>query len=268
MLLTIEHITRYAFDPFVPRLIQRHVLVPFDTDAQKVRDWTVDAPGGTASDAWTDGALNTARLVNWDGPLSELEIRVAGTVETFDTAGVLRGISERTAPECYLRFTEATEPGATIKNMARSVDDEDMLSRAHALSALVSEKMTYVPGETHSHTTAEEAAAAGQGVCQDKTHILIALARLHEMPARYVTGYLAQDAGAEGAAASHAWAEIHVRGLGWIGFDPTNQCCPDERYVRLSSGLDSRDAAPIRGLARGHAEESLEISVAVRQMQQ
>ena len=67
---------------------------------------------------------------------------------------------------------------------------------------------------------------------------------------------------------AHAWAEIWVQGLGWIGFDPANACCPDDRYIRLGSGLDAQDAAPIRGTARGPGAEILDVSVAVQAVQQ
>ena len=71
---------------------------------------------------------------------------------------------------------------------------------------------------------------------------------------------------AEGEAA-HAWAELHVDGLGWIGFDPANRCCPDERYIRLGSGRDAREAAPIRGVSRGGAGEAMDVTVVVAAQQ-
>jgi transglutaminase-like putative cysteine protease len=52
-------------------------------------------------------------------------------------------------------------------------------------------------------------------------------------------------------------------GLGWVGFDPANACCPDERYIRLASGFDAQDAAPIRGIARGPGAETMAVRVAV-----
>lgn len=121
---------------------------------------------------------------------------------------------------------------------------------------------------TQAHTTAAEALALGEGVCQDHSHALIAIARLRDLPARYVSGYLhsTQDGAAHDAA--HAWAEIHVPGLGWIGFDAANRCCPDERYVRLASGLDSRDAAPIRGVAMGSGAERLDVLLRVEEVAQ
>ncbi|CAN0626911.1 Transglutaminase domain-containing protein [Burkholderia multivorans] len=47
--------------------------------------------------------------------------------------------------------------------------------------------------------------------------------------------------------AGHAWAEAHVDGLGWVGFDPFMNRCPDERYVRIAAGLDYRDTQPVTG---------------------
>jgi len=130
----------------------------------------------------------------------------------------------------------------------------------------VSEAVAYTPGATQMHTTAAEALEEGEGVCQDHAHILCAVARANGVPARYVSGYLL----AEGAAhqAAHAWAELFVPGLGWVGFDPANECCPDARYVRLGSGLDAREAAPIRGSARSTGAETLDVTVAVLATQQ
>ncbi len=61
---------------------------------------------------------------------------------------------------------------------------------------------------------------------------------------------------------------MFVPSLGWIGFDAANACCPDERYVRLGSGRDARDAAPIRGISRGGGTEEMDVSVVVSQTQQ
>ena len=128
-------------------------------------------------------------------------------------------------------------------------------------SAAVAEAIAWEPGTTHSHTTAAEALEEGRGVCQDHAHALIALAHASDLPARYVTGYLLTDA--EEGEAAHAWAEVHIQGLGWVGFDPANRCCPDDRYIRLGSGRNALEAAPIRGVSRGGGEEAMAVSVLV-----
>jgi transglutaminase-like putative cysteine protease len=97
---------------------------------------------------------------------------------------------------------------------------------------------------------------------------MIAAARTLEIPARYVSGYLFSGEGDARAEASHAWAELWIEGLGWVGFDASNDCCPDERYIRLGSGFDAIDGAPIRGISQGAGVEKLEVSVDVAQVQQ
>jgi transglutaminase-like putative cysteine protease len=182
---------------------------------------------------------------------------------------VLRGHRESVPPECYLRETAATDADAALTLLARAAEGRDgPLAAAHALAAAVADAIAYRPGVTAAHTTAAEALALGEGVCQDHAHALIACARVAGLPARYVSGYLFADAAGVPHEAAHAWAEIFVAGLGWVGFDPANRCCPDDRYIRLGSGFDAQDAAPIRGVARGAGAESLDVSVAVQMLQQ
>ena len=61
--------------------------------------------------------------------------------------------------------------------------------------------------------------------------------------------------------------ELYVQDLGWVGFDAANECCPDERYIRVGAGLDAHDAAPIRGISLGAGEESMDIQVSVAAQQ-
>jgi transglutaminase-like putative cysteine protease len=202
------------------------------------------------------------------GPVSEVAVRVTGTVETVDLTGVLKGHREVVAPETYLRATHPTRGDAALTALAWTAESADPLALAHALSAAVADAIAYRPGVTHAHTTAAEALALGEGVCQDHAHALIAVARVRGVPGRYVSGYLFSDADGQAHEAAHAWAELHIAGLGWVGFDPANRCCPDDRYIRLGSGLDAQDAAPIRGIARGAGQESMDVTVAIQQASQ
>jgi transglutaminase-like putative cysteine protease len=83
-----------------------------------------------------------------------------------------------------------------------------------------------------------------------------------------VSGYLFATEDGSPHEAAHAWAELHVAGLGWVGFDPANGCCPDARYIRLGSGFDAQDAAPIRGIARGGGQEAMDVTVAIQNQNQ
>ena len=111
---------------------------------------------------------------------------------------------------------------------------------------------------------AEDAIAAGAGVCQDHTHIFLACARRMGVPARYVSGYLMLD-DRIAQEAMHAWAEGYIEGLGWVGFDVSNGISPDTRYVRVATGLDYHDAAPVSGRRIGGAGEKLEVAIDVTQ---
>jgi transglutaminase-like putative cysteine protease len=156
-----------------------------------------------------------------------------------------------------------TAAGATIKALAGEVPAGAPLQRMHALLQLIVERVAYEKGSTTVFTSAEEAASEGSGVCQDQAHIFASAARLLDIPARYVSGYLkAED---DQDAASHAWAEVHIDGLGWVAFDPANGISPDERYVRLAVGRDYRDASPVSGFRLGDSTERLEVHVTVEQ---
>jgi transglutaminase-like putative cysteine protease len=137
----------------------------------------------------------------------------------------------------------------------------------HELSAHIAERVPYAKGATGVATKAEEAVAAGEGVCQDHSHIFIGAVRLLDIPARYVSGYLMMNDRVT-QEASHAWAEAHIEGLGWVGFDVSNGISPDPRYVRVATGRDYRDAAPVTGISFGASEQVLSVDLEVEQQSQ
>ncbi|NBO20593.1 MAG: transglutaminase family protein [Rhodobacteraceae bacterium] len=269
MLLTVDHVTRYIYDAPVRGVVQSHRLTPSLHDGQKTLSWDVTVTDGEPGGCFRDGAGDKITAWSVPGPVSEIEVRVKGVVETTDTAGVLRGLRETVAPECYLRDTHATRADAALMELALQAKGSDgPLAGAHRLSAAISDAIAYRPGTTSARTTAAEALALGEGVCQDQAHALIAVARAAGLPARYVSGYLFAATEGQGPEAAHAWAEIYIPDLGWVGFDPANRCCPHDGYIRLGSGLDAQDAAPIRGISRGPVQENLDVTVAVLNVQQ
>ena len=268
MRLSIRHATVYQFDAPMRFVTQSHRLTPVTNGGQTVVSWSVSSEGAAFGAGFTDGAGDAVNTMTVHGPVSRIEVVVEGVVETTDTAGVLRGHREIVQPLVYLQPTGFTKPSRALSELREAAlagADAGYLDRAHRLSGAVSDAIAYVPGATAAQTTAAEALELGKGVCQDMAHALIAVAHGAGMPARYVTGYLLTEDD-EGEAA-HAWAELHVDGLGWIGFDPANRCCPDERYVRLGSGRDAREAAPIRGVSRGGGGEAMDVSVVVAAQQ-
>lgn len=274
MILSVCHVTHYRYESPVRSLVQSLRLTPSVFAGQQVIDWQIGVEGAVRGASFRDGAGDLVESWSLRGPVEAVVVRVEGRVETSDLSGVLKGHRETVPPEAYLRDSRPTLADAAIVALARAAAEPggEPLMLAHRLSAAVSDAIAYRPGVTHAHTTAAEALAQGEGVCQDHAHALIAAARVLDLPARYVSGYLFADAAGDAHEAAHAWAEIRLPGLGWVGFDPANRCCPDARYIRLGSGFDAQDAAPIRGIARGMvpgtAGESLDVAVAIQAVQQ
>lgn len=273
MRLHVRHRTLYQFDAPMRWVTQSHRLTPSACASQRVIDWTVTVEGAEIGARFTDGAGDAISSMTVAGPVERVEVLVEGTVETADTSGVLRDHRETISPRVYLVQTAAIKPSAGLVGImeaaqAGMTEDDGPLTLAHRLSAGVSAAIAYAPGSTHAHTTAAEALEQGEGVCQDHAHALIAVAHAAGVPARYVSGYLLTQGDGAQEEASHAWAELFVPSLGWIGFDAANACCPDERYVRLGSGRDARDAAPIRGISRGGGTEEMDVTVVVSQTEQ
>lgn len=270
MIVTVNHTTTYRYDAVMRGAVQSLRLFPSQFDGQKTLEWSVEVANGIRGGAFRDGAGD--RVEGWSvrGPLSEVSVIVSGRVETKDLTGVLRGHREIVVPEAYLRETTPTRTNVALADLAHSAaaGGSNALERAHRLSEAVAAAIVYRPGVTHAHTTAAEALELGEGVCQDHAHALIACARVLDLPARYISGYLYATEDGSMHEAAHAWAEIFVAGLGWVGFDAANSCCSDDRYIRLGSGFDAQDAAPIRGIAQGTGTETMDVTVALGAMQQ
>jgi len=266
MHLKINHTTVYTYDQPVDYALQQLRLIPRSGHGQRVLEWNSTVTGGTKQLAFDDQFTNRVELVQMDEGASMIRIVSHGDVVTEDRNGIV-GKHKGYAPLwLFESATEITRPGRQIEALAREFGDgdKDMLEGLHALSAAVLERVRYETGHTDSRTTAEDALKAGRGVCQDHAHIMIATARAMGRPARYVSGYLMMDETDE-QDASHAWAEIWVDDIGWIGFDAANGICPDDRYVRVAVGRDYRDAAPVHGLRTSATGETLSVSLHVQQ---
>ncbi|PZU10546.1 MAG: transglutaminase family protein [Sphingobium sp.] len=247
MKLLVRHQTMYRYTSSAGRVAMRLKLMPVDTPAQTVESWQVrvnDEP----VESFRANAYGEREAV-WirHDRIDDATIVAEGLVETRDTHGILGPLSSRVPPAYFLRDTELTQPSDGIATMARALPGENgSLARLHALSSAVADTVQYRSGVTVSTTTAAEAFALGAGVCQDHAQVFIAAARTLGMPARYVSGYLLAGDG-DLLHETHGWAEAFLPDLGWIGFDPSNRVCVTDRYLRVASGLDASDAAPIRG---------------------
>ena len=269
MRLAIRHTTRYVFAQPVAHAMQRLRLIPKATQGQAVLDWTMEYDRASQELEYEDQHHNHVTLVSVEPGATQVTITCRGTVETRDHAGIIGQHSGHLPLWSFLGQTELTRPGPRMRQLIRGIEagERDPLGFLHALSGAVRGQVAYATGATGVRTTAEQAVEAARGVCQDHAHIFIGAARQAGVPARYVSGYLMMNDRID-QEATHAWAEAHVDGLGWVGFDVSNGISPDSRYVRVATGRDYRDAAPITGISFGAATEELHVDVAVEQQRQ
>src|SRR5271156_2146502 len=267
MRLRISHSTTYRYEPPATGVIQILRMTPSSHDGQYVAEWQIDVSTDTRLDTHQDAFGNVTHVMT-HGPIADLNITVAGLIETHDTGGVLRGTDERFPPGFFLRTTELTQVNPAMEAFSRelrSESEKDVLGFLHALMLQINDHMTFDEDPTNSGTSAAEAFALKRGVCQDYAHIFIACARSVGVPARFISGHFLRSDGMVNQPAGHAWAEAYVPNLGWVAFDPANAICATDAHARVALGLDYLGAAPVRGTRYGGGTEVLTVAVKVDQ---
>lgn len=253
MRLTIEHHTQYVYSSPVNYTIQQLRLTPQSGFGQHVKYWDIKVQGQLQ--VFEDAFGNTTHTLVVDTPHTELSVTVVGEVET----GVNDYSQEQLLPlNIFMRDTPLTLADAAIIEFSSKFKHKPIDDLMHALV----EKVGYIAGATEVKTTAIEAFALGQGVCQDHAHVFIACCRSLGYPARYVSGYLFTQDGS--LMQSHAWVDVWFDSA-WQSVDVSNGCRAGETYVRLATGLDYRTASPVTGMRSGGGVEGMATSVVVNQ---
>jgi transglutaminase-like putative cysteine protease len=147
----------------------------------------------------------------------------------------------------YLEATHLTTADARIEMVAQELlaQHAEPEALAAAVNEWVYQAMRYGRGTTSVNTTAAEALAIGQGLCQDYAHIMLTICRTAGLPARYISGHML------GEGASHAWVEVLVKdaegNYDAVAFDPTNHRRITPSYITVAIGRDYRDVSPTSG---------------------
>ncbi len=136
------------------------------------------------------------------------------------------------------------------------------------LTSRIFRDFTYEGGVTDVSTPVQDVLISRKGVCQDFAHLEIAALRSLGLPARYISGYLLTHPpeGQEkliGADASHAWLSVWCPDVGWVDFDPTNNCIPRDEHITVAWGRDYGDVSPINGFMVGGGQHTPTVSVDV-----
>lgn len=270
MRLLIQHQTEYRFTIPQSRVVQMLRMTPTSHVGQNIVNWHIDVDCDARLKHSRDGFGNVVSMLYLAGPIERIGMRVSGEVLTEDRAGVVAGTAETLPTAVFRRPTELTKAPELLIDLANRYGPTagDDLARAHALNSSVAGLFRCNQQRSTDVRPVAEILEAGHGCSMDLAHVLVSVAREAGFAARFVTGYIyREDPDPEHRHAPHFWAEIDVPGFGWIGFDPANDMCPNDRYVRVAKGLDFRDAAPISGARIGGGHEVMNVGVDVSMSQ-
>ncbi len=260
--LRIKHITRVSYAQPAASSHNEVRMTPLTLPGQTTLDARVTV--SPASTTWSYWDYWGTQVTGFDlmDPHAHLTITASSLVEThppgpLPEAPTWRELAEAVASSRLLEFagptSRTTVPGPLVEKAREAAAGLDPHETAIAVSTLVADRVSYLPGTTSVNTSAAEAWEQCAGVCQDITHLTIALLRGVGLPARYVSGYLHPEREAElhrpVAGQSHAWIEYWAGD--WCGYDPTNRTRADESHVVVGRGRDYDDVTPHKGIYRG-----------------
>ena len=264
MRLGIEHRTTYQFTAPQARLVQMLRVTPANSHDQTVASWRLDLDCDARLTEARDGFGNRVTMLYAEGPLDGIEIAVLGEVVTSHSDGVLRGVEEVLPPLLYRRATPATAADSAIATFAaKAAGDRPALAALHAINQALHDRFGIDHGMPEAGLAAADAFGRATATPRDLAQIFTAGARSIGVPARYVTGYSIAHGLGHHRPTPHGWAEAHVEGIGWIGFDPCTGLSPEEHYVRVAIGLDAAGASPVAGSRMGDGQERLDVDVQV-----
>ncbi|NBD26127.1 transglutaminase family protein [Paenibacillus glycinis] len=292
MKLHISHTTQYAYKDAVTDSVNELRLTPFTNEQQSCYTHSISVEPNASLFSYDDYFGNRVHVFSVNGQHRKLTIRTQMTVVTREAIKPPLGkegmppkeawewlASDKSANRFaeYLLPTDYTGITPEVAAFANAAiqsspggERPGVYGWLLALSNKIRSEFIYDTGATNVHTIAGDLLRKRRGVCQDFAHLMIASCRSKGVPARYVSGYHfvgdLQGGSADFEQASHAWIEAYVPGLGWCGFDPTNDALVGERYVKLGHGRDYKDIVPVKGVYMGTSEADLEVTVDVKRV--
>ena len=285
MQFRISHETVYKYATPASESVGELRLCPLSTPHQEVRNRHLQLDPEVPVSEYVDFFGNTVECFTIPFRHGRLRVRMTADVETRPAgdpgaaadipAGEARRLNHNRRIDLYhYRLpTKAVPLGSILQPIRRRFFQQDAPLRdcLLGLNAWIHKSFTYKQGVTEISTPLATVIRTRTGVCQDLSHLMLAILRTNGLPARYVSGYIephdpTRQGGAEliGAAASHAWVEVNLPDGSWWGFDPTNNQCAGERHVWMAAGRDYHDVAPMRGTYKGAVNQKLRVIVSVR----
>ena len=199
------------------------------------------------SDLHTD-AHSRNRILRLSAPAGPLTVRYSATVDIhhhLDQPAQLREIPVRSLPSAVLPFLVPSRYCQSDRLQRLALKEFGSLAqgygRAKAICDWVNRRVTFASNSSTAETSALDTLIDEAGICRDFAHLMIALCRAVNLPARFVSGI---DYGADPALGPldfHAYVEVFL-GERWYMFDPSGNAIP-MGFVRMATGRDAADCA-------------------------
>jgi transglutaminase-like putative cysteine protease len=281
MFYSIRHITRFHYSAPVNESVMEVRMRPRSDSDRRCLHFALTLNPKAHIGSYRDHLGNTVHHFDVPGSHTRLGLVAESTVEVDSgspvpdsmDASAWRDIDAIADSGEYFEFLQSSQfasPTPLSKAFAREIGVGrvgDPLSLLRELNSRIFKALAYVPKSTSVDSPIDTVLTTRMGVCQDFSHVMITVLRGLGIPARYISGYLyrsadAQDRSSDGA--THAWLEALLPGLGWVGFDPTNDLLSTERHIRTAIGRDYADVPPAKGVFKGTAGSTLNVAVRVK----
>ena len=279
-LYEVSHVTRYEYESTVSGCVMSLCMSPQSDRAQTIHRASLKIDPPTSCSAVVDEFGNTHELFDIHHRHDRLTISAEFTVERrrrehhqaslievgWDEIEVLRNSWLLWSLTHESALTQITPALADWLSRYTVDSGDDPYTRLKRLEMHIAENFEYVLGATHVDSTIDDLLRERAGVCQDFSHLMLAVVRTWGIAARYVSGYLfhRDDDDHRVGDASHCWIECLLPGRDWVAFDPTNPDADDASRIMLAIGRDYRDVSPTRGVTFGHVGNESEIYVDVQ----
>ena len=264
MHLKIRHRTEYRYETPVRYSIQELRLTPPTVAGQQIDKWKISTPIKASNSIDTFG--NVCSVFVQESPYTSMMIEAEGEIRTQDAYELIDD-AKAVSPYYLLQQTNLTEPTPEmLEYFSYGLPNKNSVDQILKLAEAVQGLIQYAPGETNFATTAAQSFAMKLGVCQDHAHIMLALCRASNIPARYVSGYFFAEESPN--LASHAWIDFCsdiAKGI-WTSVDITHACLTDSRHIRLAIGRDYYSAAPVKGVRSGGGGEELSATISIQRL--
>ena len=273
MILEIQHETRLLYSEPVTESIAEMRMEPVSDADQSCRSFHLAVRPMATVSRYVDGFGNRVHHFNIIPAHLEVRALAASVVEThprprdLSASAATYPLDLQQAPLELLDYLRAAGPARhtekldPLLDLLRPRDGAPLSQLLLAVSRHIHTHFEYAKFVTLASSPIDDVLAHGKGVCQDFTHLMIAILRSYGLPARYVSGYIHRP---ETESQSHAWCEAWLPDMGWVGIDPTNDQIVDERFVKVAIGRDFTDVPPNKGIYKGKGTESIHVRVETR----